>query len=84
MKKLKQKTLKQFVFEQRKTKIANKIKNLRMRAGYKSSETFANDYGLPRVQYWRMEKGTNFTFKGFNRLLEIHNISPSEFFLDIH
>ena len=60
--------------------IAAKIKVLRMKAGYKSSETFAFDNDLPRVQYWRMEKGTNFTIKGLLRILAIHKITVEEFF----
>ncbi len=70
-------------FEKRVSKIAEKIKRLRMKAGYKSSETFAFDHDLPRVQYWRMEKGTNFTIKGFLKILDIHKISLKEFFEDI-
>jgi len=67
-------------FEKRVSRIAEKIKRLRMESGYKSYETFAFDHDLPRVQYWRMEKGTNFTIKGLLRLLDIHKVSLSEFF----
>ena len=37
-------------------KIANKIKELRIKKGYKSYETFAWENELNRVQYWRMKK----------------------------
>lgn len=63
--------------------VAAKIKILRMKAGYKSSETFAATHGLPRVQYWRMEKGTNFTHKSLMNILDIHKLTPAEFFKDI-
>ena len=66
--------------EQRIEAIAKKIKTLRMKAGYKSAETFAFDNNLPRVQYWRMEKGTNFTIKGLLRILKIHKLSMEKFF----
>lgn len=60
--------------------IGKKIKLLRIKAGHSSSETFANINGLPRVQYWRMERGTNFTIKGLFRILDIHKMSVSDFF----
>ena len=64
-------------------KIASKIKRLRVQRGYTSYETFAYDNELPRVQYWRMEKGTNFTIKNLLKILEIHQISIEEFFSDL-
>lgn len=55
--------------------------DLRKKKGYKSHEGFALDYDLPRVQYWRMEKGkANFTIKSLSRILQIHGISLIEFF----
>lgn len=65
------------------TKIASKIKRLRIQKGYTSYETFAYDNELPRVQYWRMEKGTNFTIKNLLKILDIHQISIEEFFSDL-
>lgn len=64
-------------------KIASKIKRLRIQRGYTSYETFAYDNELPRVQYWRMEKGTNFTIKNLLKILDIHQISIEEFFSDL-
>ena len=66
--------------ERRINSIAEKLKSLRIKAGYKSHETFAWDNELPRVQYWRMEKGTNFTIKTLVKILDIHKISMEEFF----
>lgn len=60
-------------------KIAAGIKNLRIKAGYTSSETFAYDHEIPRVQYWRMETGVNLTFTSLMRLLDIHKMSLEEF-----
>lgn len=61
-------------------KIAEKIKKLRVDKGYTSYENFAYENDLSRVQYWRMEKGTNFTIDYFLKLLEIHKMTPKEFF----
>ena len=64
-------------------KIANKIKALRIEKGYSSHETFAWDNNLNRVQYWRIENGSNITLKTLLRVLDIYKISLSEFFKDI-
>lgn len=54
---------------------------LRKAKGYTSHEDFAYDFDIPRVQYWRMEKGkTNLTVKSLCRLLAIHKITIEEFF----
>lgn len=63
--------------------IAQKIKSLRIKAGYSSYENFAYQNDLSRVQYWRMEKGCNFTINYLIKILEIHNISLEEFFEDL-
>jgi DNA-binding XRE family transcriptional regulator len=64
-------------------KIANKIKELRIEKGYSSHEAFAWDNDLNRVQYWRIEKGTNITMKTLLLILDIHKISLRDFFKDI-
>ena len=63
--------------------IANKIKELRIKKGYSSHESFAWDNNLNRVQYWRIEKGSNITVKTLLSILDIHNITLSEFFQDM-
>ena len=64
--------------------IGERIKELRSEKGYTSYENFAWDNNLPRMQYWRMEKGTNFTIKNLLRILDIHGITLREFFSDIN
>lgn len=62
-------------------RIGSKLTYLRKKKGYTSHEDFAYDYDLPRVQYWRIEKGkANITIKSLCRLLAIHNLSVEEFF----
>lgn len=60
--------------------IGKNIKNLRINAGYKSYEVFAWENNLSRIQYWKMEKGTNCTLKSLHKVLKIHNLTYKEFF----
>jgi transcriptional regulator with XRE-family HTH domain len=71
------------------TMIGEKLVELRRKKGYTSYESFAFDHDLPRVHYWRIEKGkVNVTLKSLSRILDIHNLALEEFFLlikkDIH
>ncbi|WP_190810351.1 helix-turn-helix domain-containing protein [Flagellimonas sp. S3867] len=63
--------------------IADRIKELRIRSGYTSYEAFAVENGLPRKNYWRIEKGENFTINSLIRILKIHGITLEEFFKGI-
>lgn len=60
--------------------ISEKLKELRIAAGYSSAENFAYDNDLNRVQYWRVESGTNMTLKTLLKVLDIHKLSLQEFF----
>ncbi len=66
--------------EKRIQDIADKLKELRVAKGYTSYETFAFENDINRVQYWRMEKGNNFTMNSLLKILDIHKISLEEFF----
>lgn len=62
-------------------KVGQRIKELRLEAGYTSAEDFSNDNELNRVQYWRIESGTaNITLNTLLLVLEVHKISISDFF----
>ncbi|WP_452597580.1 helix-turn-helix domain-containing protein [Pontimicrobium sp. MEBiC01747] len=61
-------------------KVAKKLEQMRKDAGYTSYENFAIDKGISRMQYWRMEKGTNFTFESLLKILDAHGVSLGEFF----
>jgi hypothetical protein len=64
--------------------IGKKLIELRIKRGYTSHVTFAEDFDLPRVQYWRMEKGkANFTLKSLRRVLAIHGLSFEQLFTEI-
>lgn len=60
--------------------ISEKLTQMRKDAGYTSYENFAIDKGLKRMQYWRMEKGSNFTFTSFLKILDAYGLSLEEFF----
>ena len=60
--------------------IAERIKFLRINTGYKSYEVFAWENNLSRIQYWKMEKGTNCTLKSLYKVLKVHNLTYKEFF----
>jgi transcriptional regulator with XRE-family HTH domain len=62
-------------------RIGNKLTELRKRKGYTSHESFAYDYDIPRMHYWRIENGrTNLTLRSLMRLLSIHKLTLEEFF----
>ncbi len=66
-------------------KIGLKLKDLRVKRGYTSHEDFAYDNDIPRVQYWRIEKGNaNLTMKSLARLLAIHKMTIEEFFVALN
>ena len=64
-------------------KIGLKLKKIRIENGFSSYENFAYQNDIPRVQYWRMERGTNFTIKNLLKILAIHKISLEDFFKDL-
>ncbi len=66
--------------DKRLVNIGQRLKKLRIKKGYTSYEHFAWDYGIPRVGYWKHEKGGNITLKNLIRLLDIHKITLEDFF----
>lgn len=61
--------------------IGHALAELRLQKGYDSIKNFTQEFGLPMIQYWRIEKGkANLTLKSLYRLLSIHNISIGDFF----
>ncbi|MDX2197263.1 MAG: helix-turn-helix transcriptional regulator [Cytophagales bacterium] len=62
------------------TKLGNRIRNLRLKAGYQSQEIFAYESNIPRAQYARYEKGTNITYVSLLKIISVHKLSVHEFF----
>ncbi|MBC6613208.1 XRE family transcriptional regulator [Hymenobacter sp. BT507] len=69
-----------FPLDPRLQKIAARLRQLRLAAGYTSYEAFAFEHDLPRVSYGKHEKGSNLTLKSLLRLLDIHQLTLPEFF----
>ncbi len=69
--------------EQLLDKIGNKLKRLRIDSGYSSYEIFAWENNLSRIQYWKMEKGTNCTLKSLDRVLKVHKLTVEQFFKEL-
>ncbi len=65
-------------------KVGAKFKELRIKEGYKSYETFAFDKDINRMQYWRLEKGmSNLSLVTLVRMLEVHKMTLQEFFNEL-
>jgi transcriptional regulator with XRE-family HTH domain len=63
-------------------RVGVKLTELRKQKGYTSHQDFAFDHDIPRVQYWRIEKGTtNLTLKSLVKILSIHELTVEEFFV---
>ena len=69
-------------FEDLLSKIGMKLKQMRIKKGYTSYEMFAWENKLSRIQYWKMERGTNCTLKSLSRVLKIHHLTIDQFFKD--
>ncbi len=66
------------------TRIGLKITTLRKDMGYTSHEDFAHEYNMPRMQYWRIEKGkTNLTLHTLLKILLIHGLTIEQFFTSL-
>ncbi|MDB2457424.1 hypothetical protein N9W60_06130, partial [Flavobacteriaceae bacterium] len=65
-------------------KVGRELKRLRIQSGYRSYEVFAWDNKISRIQYWKMEKGTNFTLKSLLLVLDIHNLKVDQFFNSLY
>ena len=61
-------------------KIGAELKSMRLLAGFSSYEVFADKNKLSKIQYFKMEKGTNFTLKSLDRILKIHDVRIINFF----
>ncbi|MCD9014456.1 helix-turn-helix domain-containing protein [Parachryseolinea silvisoli] len=66
------------------TRIGLKITTLRKEKGYTSHEDFAHEHDIPRMQYWRIEKGkTNLTLRTLTKILLIHGLTIEQFFASL-
>lgn len=63
-------------------KLAQRIKDLRIKMGYSSYETFAYDKGIPRAQYGRYEIGTDIQYTSLLKVVKAFDMTLEEFFSD--
>jgi transcriptional regulator with XRE-family HTH domain len=61
-------------------KLANRIKNLRLKQGYSNYEYFAFDNEIPRAQYGRYEKGEDLRYSSLLKIIKAFGMTPTEFF----
>jgi len=61
-------------------KIGNRIKELRIKAGYTALEDFAHENEIPRALYGRYEQGVNMQVSSLLTIIRAHNITIQEFF----
>lgn len=63
-------------------KIGNRLKQLRIEAGYTAAEKFANDHDLHRAQYARYEAGMDMKLSSLLKIARAHNMTIEELFED--
>lgn len=57
-----------------------RIRDLRIKAGYTSHETFAYAFDFPRTQYGRYERGHNITYLNILKIVSAFGMTLEEFF----
>jgi transcriptional regulator with XRE-family HTH domain len=62
-------------------KLGKRMRELRVKKGYKSFETFAYDNDMSRVMYGSYEKGSgNITYKNLLKVIKALGVTIPEFF----
>lgn len=63
-------------------KLANRLRELRIKKGHTNYEQFAYDNNIPRAQYGRYEKGQDLRFSSLLKVLKALDITLEDFFKD--
>lgn len=61
-------------------KLAQRIRQLRIKKGYTNYENFAFDHDIPRAQYGRYEKGEDLRYSSLLKVIKALDISIGDFF----
>jgi transcriptional regulator with XRE-family HTH domain len=61
-------------------KLGERIKELRIKAGYTSYEYFAYEHNIPRAQFGRYEKGEDLRYSSLLKVIRAFGMTPEEFF----
>lgn len=64
-------------------KIAERIKELRIKKGYQSYEVFAFEHGINRSQYGKYEQGENMRIESLLKVIKALGVTPEDFFKGI-
>ena len=62
------------------SKLAKRIKSLRIKKGYSSYENFAFDKGIHRAQFGRYETGTDMQYTSLLKVAKAFDMTLEEFF----
>ena len=60
--------------------LGDRIKSLRINAGYSNYEYFAYKHDIPRSQYGRYERGEDLRYSSLKKIVRAFGISMEEFF----
>jgi transcriptional regulator with XRE-family HTH domain len=60
--------------------LANRIRDLRVKAGYTNYEYFAYEHEIGRAQYGRYERGTDMRFTSIVKVAQSFGLTLEEFF----
>jgi hypothetical protein len=60
--------------------LGNRIKGLRVDAGYTNYENFAFEHDIPRAQFGRYERGEDLRYTSLLKICEALDISVKDFF----
>ncbi|HEY4324005.1 MAG TPA: XRE family transcriptional regulator [Mucilaginibacter sp.] len=63
-------------------KLGNRIKTLRMKAGYHHYEKFAGQHDIGRILLRRAELGGNVKYNSLLKIIQALGVTPAEFFSD--
>jgi len=61
-------------------KLGNRIKALRIKAGFSNYEYFAYKHELPRAQFGRYERGEDLRYTSLLKVIKAFGITVQEFF----
>ncbi|HEY9000798.1 MAG TPA: helix-turn-helix transcriptional regulator [Mucilaginibacter sp.] len=61
-------------------KLGDRIKALRIKAGFSNYEYFAYKHEIPRAQFGRYERGEDLRYTSLLKVIKAFNISLREFF----
>jgi transcriptional regulator with XRE-family HTH domain len=60
--------------------LGNRIKALRIKAGFTNYEYFAYKHEIPRAQFGRYERGEDLRYSSLLKVIKAFNITVEEFF----